>query len=379
MNAAAETPLFPSLDSIESVLWPGLAIFVFVATAVLVDVMVLLATRWHILDLPNRRSAHSLPTARAGGVPLALVSSLASLAVAVRWPGIAPRIVFGVIVPSVVIAVVGFIDDIRPLRASLRLVIQIAVAALVVGVLGPLERIGVREIGGVDLGAWGWPLSMLWVIGLINAFNFMDGSDGMAALGAMVVALFFVADGFAVNAPEIVLLAALVGAAAAGFLVFNWPPARIFMGDVGSAYLGTIFAALALLPGGQTRASAFLPLVMAMWPYILDPLLAVIRRLATGHNPLVPHREFFFHRLVRAGWSHLAVALLYALLSAVGGTAGWLMLSADVPRLARAWLPAAVAVLAVALAILTEAQFRRHGARPASPLPGEAPEGAGRS
>lgn len=379
MNAAAEPPLFPSLDSIESVLWPGLAIFVFVATAVLVDVMVLLATRWHILDLPNRRSAHSLPTARAGGVPLALASSLASLAVAVRWPGTAPGIIFGVIVPAVVIAVVGFIDDIRPLRASLRLVIQIVVAALVVAVLGPLERIGVRDAGGVDLGVWGWPLSMLWVIGLVNAFNFMDGSDGMAALGAMVVALFFVADGFAVNAPEIVLLAALVGAAAAGFLVFNWPPARIFMGDVGSAYLGTIFAALALLPRGQARESVFLPLLMAMWPYIFDPLMAVVRRSVTGHNPLVPHREFFFHRLVRSGWSHLSVALLYAFLSAVGGVAGWLMLSEEVPREARVWLPAAVAVLAVSLAILTEVQFRRHAANAASPRPDAAPGGAGRA
>ena len=363
MNAADPPPMFPSLDSIESVLWPGLALAVFVVTAVLVDVMVLLATRWHILDLPNRRSAHALPTARAGGLPLAMVTALASLAVCIRWPGMTTKVLAGCVVPSMVIAVVGFMDDIRPLGALFRLAIQIAVAAMVVAFLGPLRVLELPGLASLELGPAAWPLSLLWVVGMMNAFNFMDGSDGMAATGAVVVSAFLVCLGFAGNSPILVLLASFVGAASAGFLVFNWPPARIFMGDVGSAFLGTFLAALALLPGEPTKGRIFVPLAMAAWPYIYDPLLSVLRRLVGGHNPLVPHREFLFHRLVRSGWSHLSVALLYATLSLLGALAGRLLLVVGLPPVSCVLLPATIVLMAIGLTGLAESQFRRWSSR----------------
>jgi len=371
VNGPDPTPMFPSLDSIESVLWPGMAILVFVAAAALVDVMVLLATRWRILDLPNRRSAHSLPTARAGGLPMAAVAALASVAVCLRWPTVTAQVLLGCTLPALAIATVGFLDDIRPLRASVRLVIQLAVAATVVAVLGPLEAMEVPGSLRIDFGPLAWPLSILWVVGMINAFNFMDGSDGMAATGAVVVAAFLVAAGFAVGSPILVLLAAFVGAASAGFLVFNWPPARIFMGDVGSAFLGAFLAALALLPDDVQKPQVFPAVVMAAWPYIFDPFLTVLRRLAGGHNPLVPHREFLFHRLVRSGWSHLSVALLYGALAVAGGVAGRLLLDTEIPAGTRLLLPWVVALLAVALTLLSESQFRRGHAPAAGPGTGQ--------
>lgn len=352
-------PLFPTLDSIEQVLWPGMALAVFVASAILVDVMILLATRWHILDLPSRRSAHSLPTARAGGVPMVLVGSLSCLAICYRWPATTVPVILGLILPSVAIAVVGFVDDIRPLRATLRLVVQIGVALVMVAVLGPISAARVPGLGAFDFGSAAWPLSVVWVVGMINAWNFMDGSDGMAATGAVVVSAFFVSVGFLVSSPVLVLAAAFVGAAAAGFLVFNWPPARVFMGDVGSAWLGTMLAGLALIPDAARGPDVFPTLLMAMWPYVFDPFVSVIRRVITGNNPLVPHREFLFHRLVRSGWSHLSVAMLYALLAAAGGVAGRLMISGVLPLEVRRWLPAVVPVLAVALVAFVEEQFRR--------------------
>lgn len=351
--------LFPTLDSLESILWPGAALAVFVVTAVLVDVMILLATRLQLVDVPSRRSAHALPTARGGGMPLVVTCCLASIAVCLRWPAYAFPVAMGIILPSAVIAAVGFWDDIRPLRATLRLVIQIGVAALVVGVLGPVEQLEVSGIGAIEFGWLAWPLSILWVVGWINAYNFMDGSDGMAALGAVAVAAGFVAITFTIGDFPTVLLASFAGAAAAGFLVYNWSPARVFMGDVGSAFLGAFFAAVMLLDASGTSDRAFLPMAMAAWPYIYDPFLTVIRRVWAGHNPLVPHREFLFHRLVRAGVSHSTVAVVYALLAGVGALAGWLMVTESLTPEVRRLLPLIVPVLAALLTAATEWRFRR--------------------
>lgn len=360
LNAPPATDrLFPTLDSLESILWPGLALVVFVVTAVLVDVMILLATRLRLVDVPSGRSAHSLPTARGGGMPLVLTCVLASLAVCFRWPSYALPVALGVIVPSFVIAAIGFWDDIRPLRATLRLVVHLGVALAIVAVLGPLRGLRVPGLPFIDFSWAAWPLSVVWVVGFINAYNFMDGSDGMAALGAVTVAAGFVGITLSISDFPVVLLAAFAGAAAAGFLVFNWPPARVFMGDVGSAFLGAFFAALTLFDVAGSSERAFLPLAMAAWPYIFDPLLTVIRRVCSGHNPLVPHREFLFHRLVRSGVSHRAVALLYAMLSIAGALAGWLMVERSVPPEVQRWLPLTVVFLAALLTAGSDARFRR--------------------
>ena len=351
--------LFPTLDSLESILWPGLALVVFVVTAVFVDVMILLATRLRLVDVPSGRSAHSLPTARGGGMPMVLTACLASAAVCLRWPAYAFPVAMGVIIPGFVIAIVGFWDDIRPLRATLRLVVQIGVAVGVVYVLGPVRGLHLPALPFVDFGWLAWPLSVVWVVGCINAFNFMDGSDGMAALGAVAVAGGFVGIAFTDGDFPMVLLSSFVGAAAAGFLVFNWSPARVFMGDVGSAFLGTFFAALTLFDVTGSTEKVFLPLAMAAWPYIYDPLLSVIRRVCTGHNPLVPHREFLFHRLVRSGVSHATVAVLYAVLALAGAVAGWMMVEGTIPADIQRWLPLTVVFLAAVLTAWTEWRFRR--------------------
>lgn len=351
--------LFPTLDSLESILWPGLALVVFVVTAVFVDVMILLATRLRLVDVPSGRSAHSLPTARGGGMPMVLTACLASAAVCFRWPAYAFPVAMGVMLPSFVIAVVGFWDDIRPLRATLRLVVQVGVAVGVVFVLGPVRGLHLPALPFVDFGWLAWPLSVVWVVGCINAFNFMDGSDGMAALGAVAVAAGFAAIAFSDGDFPVVLLASFVGAAAAGFLVFNWFPARVFMGDVGSAFLGTFFAALTLFDVTGSTEKVFLPLAMAAWPYIYDPLVSVIRRVCTGHNPLVPHREFLFHRLVRSGVSHATVAVLYAVLALAGAVAGWMMVEGSTPAAVQRWLPLTVVFLAAVLTAWTDWRFRR--------------------
>jgi UDP-N-acetylmuramyl pentapeptide phosphotransferase/UDP-N-acetylglucosamine-1-phosphate transferase len=362
-------PRFPSLDSIESALWPAFALIVFVAAAVLVDLMIILAARFRLVDLPNRRSAHSLPTARGGGVAIVLVASLASLVVALRWPSVAGRTLVGIVLPSLAIAAVGMVDDVRPLRATLRLAIQVGVACWMTFVLGPLTSITLPGGGAVEFGWLGWPVTIVWIVGMINAYNFMDGSDGMAALGAVVVGASIAAIGLESSALAVMLLAALVAAASAGFLVFNWQPARVFMGDVGSGFLGLVFAGLPLLFDAGRREAAYVPAILCLWPYIYDPFVSVLRRLWHGHNPMHPHREFLFHRLIRSGVSHARTAILYAVLSLVGGALGLAMLDPAVPPGVAAWIPWAVVVLAVGLTVGVEWRCHRVGLAPPSTSP----------
>jgi Fuc2NAc and GlcNAc transferase len=351
--------LFPPLHDLEPVLWPGLALLVFVVSAVLVDLVIVMATRYRLVDLPNRRSAHALPTARGGGVAIVFTMAAAATLAAFRWPSMATQIMLGGLLPSLVIGFVGIIDDMRPLRATLRLLIHLAVAIFITWVLGPLREISVPGFQPVALGSAAWPLTIIWIVGLTNAFNFMDGADGMAGLGAVVVGLLVAAIGMFVWAPPLMVLGTFLAASAGGFLVFNWQPARVFMGDVGSGFLGTFLAAMPLLFPNQLRGIVFLPIAMALWPYIYDPLLSVIRRAVGGHNPLHPHREFLFHRLVRSGVSHARVAMLYGLLSACGGLAGLAMLLKGTPAEIARLAPLSVVLLAAGLTYAIEARCAR--------------------
>jgi UDP-N-acetylmuramyl pentapeptide phosphotransferase/UDP-N-acetylglucosamine-1-phosphate transferase len=362
--AAATADHFPPLHELEAVLWPGIAMLVFVISAVIVDLVIIMATRYRLVDLPNRRSAHALPTARGGGVAIVITMAAAATAAAFRWPSMSGPIMLGALIPSLVIGFVGVLDDMQPLRATLRLVIHIGVALAITWMLGPVESIALPGYGEIALGEAGWPLTVIWIVGLTNAFNFMDGIDGMAAFGAVVVGLVIAMIGLAMWAPPSMVLGAFVAAAAGGFLVFNWQPARVFMGDVGSAFLGTFFAVMPLLFPSHMRAAVFIPIAMALWPYIYDPFMSVLRRIWNGQDPLQPHREFLFHRLVRSGVPHARVTLLYGALALLGGIAGLAMLVGPVPEPARCGLPLIVVLMAALLTAGIELRCARVGLAP---------------
>jgi UDP-GlcNAc:undecaprenyl-phosphate GlcNAc-1-phosphate transferase len=365
MAPVREQPnLFPTLDSIEPVLWPATALAVFVATAVAVDLLVLIAARWRLVDLPNRRSAHALPTARGGGLAIVLTTTLASIGLIFRWPPATLPILLGLLVPCLAIAWVGVLDDVRPLPAVGRLVLQIAVAIGITAMLGPLEAIAVPGLPRLEFGPAAWPFTVVWIVGMTNAFNFLDGSDGMAGLAAVVGGVGIAVLGWYTRMHLPMMLAAFVAAAAGGFLVFNWHPARIFMGDVGSGFLGTFLAAIPLLFPEPVEEQVFVPAVLALWPAIFDPFVSVLRRIWNGANPLQPHREFFFHRLIRSGVGHATTALLYGGLAAAGAAVGLVMLVPEVPAFVRACGPLVVAALAAALAWGVESRCRRVGLEP---------------
>jgi UDP-N-acetylmuramyl pentapeptide phosphotransferase/UDP-N-acetylglucosamine-1-phosphate transferase len=273
-----------------------------------------------LLDRPNARSSHERPTPRGGGLAIVIVLLVAVGALAARgWVG--PAHGGWLLLGLGVIAVMSGIDDVATISPRVRLVAQLVAAVVATIAAGPARAIDLGWLGSYDLGPAGWVLTVLWIVGMTNAFNFMDGIDGIAGITA-AVALGVVSGGFWLSGDGYgALLAAAVAAAAVGFLVWNWQPARVFMGDVGSASLGYTIAVLPLL-AGEAERRWLLPLSVAvMWPFLLDTTLTFLRRLRNGENVLEAHRSHFYQRLVIGGWSHATVAVMYGCASLAAGLA----------------------------------------------------------
>jgi UDP-N-acetylmuramyl pentapeptide phosphotransferase/UDP-N-acetylglucosamine-1-phosphate transferase len=165
---------------------------------------------------------------------------------------------------------------------------------------------------------------MIWIVGLTNAYNFMDGSDGIAGAQALVAGASWACLGWLAGLPTLAGLGLLLAGGSLGFLLHNWPPARIFMGDVGSAFLGYSFAILPLLAlAGQRSLAAASPVLglLPVWPFVFDASFTFLRRLRHGENVFAAHRTHLFQRLLIAGFSHRFVLLLYGSLATVGGVA----------------------------------------------------------
>ncbi len=265
-----------------------------------------LATRWSFVDAPGEHRRHSRPVPLLGGVALWAAVTAAVLAL----PTGADRShLWAVLGAATLVAFAGLLDDRWPLPVAERLAVQLVAAAVLVS-------------GGlfVDLALPSWldaVLTVLWIVGVTNAFNLLDNMDGLAAGVAAVAALGFVVLTAHQGGLAPALAVALLGAAL-GFLVYNFHPARIFMGDAGSLFLGLSLAVLGL--DLQTGRALHEPWIAALVPVLLlavpifDTTLVTMSRWRRGHNPLTtPGNDHLSHRLRRKGLSKRAVALaIYA-------------------------------------------------------------------
>jgi UDP-N-acetylmuramyl pentapeptide phosphotransferase/UDP-N-acetylglucosamine-1-phosphate transferase len=290
--------------------------------------------RREILAHPNERSSHSIPTPSGGGLAVVGVVFLGVL-----LTGFLSNAVLGsagsflkwwpFAAAALGVAAVGWLDDLRNLPQVLRLTVHAIAAVTVILVFGAMRSLWLPAAGPVALGGLAGPLAFLWLVGLTNAYNFMDGIDGIAGCQAVAAGLGWSILGALRGEPEIVALALLLAGANLGFLTRNWPPAKVFMGDVGSTFLGFAFAALPLL-ADPADPRLFLAGVLLVWPFAFDASFTVVRRLLRGENILRAHRTHLYQRLVITGWSHRAVTVLYTGLAVVGGllavayTQGWI-------------------------------------------------------
>ncbi len=283
-----------------------------------VEVIRRLAIRRHILDYPEERRLHTFPTPRGGG--LAIVMLTLSALLYLGWSQGFDRHLLTILLGGSGVAWLGWRDDVHSLPAGVRFLGQSLIAGITLLGLGTFHAVTIPLLGVWTLGACGPVLTFLWIVGLINAYNFMDGIDGMAAGVAVVAGL-----GWALLAsadPLPLWLGWVIAASSLGFLLHNRPPARIFMGDVGSTFLGYNFAILPLLAPGD-GSDAPLSGVLLMWTFFLDTGLTFLHRLRRGENVFTPHRSHLYQRLVASGLRPGRVSALFALLTVLGAGLAW--------------------------------------------------------
>ena len=259
-----------------------------------------LLRRAAVLDHPNERSLHAAPIPRGGGIALVAAILFAWLALIVGG-AVAPRLVV-VLLGATLLAAISWIDDLRGLSPATRLLAQfVAIGLGMVAVMpgGPVFQFWLMPALDAVAAALLW----LW---FVNLFNFMDGIDGLAGSEAAAIAtgLVVFATFGAGKDPGLALLAAAAGAAALGFLVWNWAPARIFLGDVGSVPLGYLlgFLLLDVAARGHWKIALILPFY-----FLADATVTLGRRLARGERVWHAHREHFYQRAVQRGLGHAAV------------------------------------------------------------------------
>lgn len=288
-------------------------------TIVLVPLCKTLAFRLNILDVPDERKVHTIPTPRTGGIAMAL-GSLAPILIWTRLDELSGSILIG----AWILVFFGLLDDRVNLNYKYKFASQIAAALLVIFVGGiKIKSLGMLLPNDLILpDVISIPLTLVVIVGVTNAINLADGLDGLAGGITMLTFISIGLLAYICDYDSIVLIAMAVTGALFGFLRFNTYPALVFMGDAGSQFLGFLAITLALhLTQSNIPLSPTLPLLMLGFP-ILDTFTVMFQRVADGKSPFYPDKNHFHHKLMRLGLSHSeSVLIIYILQALLAGSA----------------------------------------------------------
>lgn len=281
-----------------------------------------------LLAIPDERSSHLVATPTGGGLVIAFITMAGVTSVMLlhqAW--IMPGLV-AYLVAVLLIASVGWLDDLYTLPATLRFGVQAAAAVAIMLSVDVIQYIVLPGDILLSLGWFGYPLTFLWIVGLTNAYNFMDGIDGNAGGIGAVAGWMWTLVALQIGEPILAFLGGFLSVSCLGFLKHNWQPARIFMGDVGSTFLGFTFSVLPLL-ALQSSGDERFPLVGALIvaPCIWDAAYTFIGRIVRQEPVFEAHRTYLYQRLATLGYPHWAGACFYTALTLALGMCGLLYLS----------------------------------------------------
>jgi len=294
---------------------PTLMVVAFLVSALLTRYFSHPETPFCILDTPNARSLHSHPIPKSGGI--AILTGFAIAALLAYWLFVPVPGYFWILITGLLIAIISFIDDCYHVSVRYRLLVHFIATYLLLGQgqfwITEWDLPGITWTGSTFLQ---FSASLLFVVWMTNLYNFMDGMDGfaggMAVFGFGTLAVF----GGLANHLFFMAINLMVASAAGGFLLFNFPPARIFMGDVGASSLGFLAAAFSL----WGHREGIFPLWVALLvfsPFIFDATVTLLRRLLQGDKIWLAHKSHYYQRLVELGWGHKNTVLWeYALMAA---------------------------------------------------------------
>ena len=280
--------------------------------------------RWSLqqklLDIPNERSSHTTPTVRGGGLIIVLVCLTAY---ALHTFFVTDNFQWSYFIGASLIAFISWLDDLYTISFGWRFLVHALSASIIILTLGHFQAIYVPFFGKINFGVVGAVLTFLWIVWMTNAYNFMDGIDGIAGMQAVTAGIGWLAIGSLLGISSTSFYGGVIAFSSLGFLFHNWHPAKIFMGDVGSAFLGYSFAVLPFLSirewGENTINQMFLPIiaVLLVWLFVFDTIFTFVRRIFNGEKVWEAHRGHVYQRLVIEGFQHQSVTILYGLFSAL--------------------------------------------------------------
>jgi UDP-GlcNAc:undecaprenyl-phosphate/decaprenyl-phosphate GlcNAc-1-phosphate transferase len=295
-------------------------ILCFICSILITPIVKKLAFRLGATDSPDKRKVHEKVMPRMGGLAI-YITFLIGLIISnpdspYHW---------AIITGSVIIVITGILDDIYNLAARVKLVSQIA-AALVVVVWGGIDVdfINLPFDGKLQFGVLSIPITILWIVGVTNAINLIDGLDGLAA-GVSSIALISIS-GMAIVMGDVYVMTIgfILLASTLGFLVYNFHPAKIFMGDTGALFLGYMIAVLSLLGFKNVTFISFIVPIIILGVPMTDTLFAIIRRLVNKTPLAAPDKSHLHHRLLEHGFTHRQTVLLIYAISAMFGLTGFI-------------------------------------------------------
>ncbi len=290
----------------------------------------LLMTRVRLIDYPNHRSSHSVPVPQSGGIAI-VITFFVGIAVAYlvgEESKIQEPYFVGFVFSAIAITIVSFVDDAAGVSFSTKLATQLvcAIVCLAFGLV--IDQVPIPYYGYVSLGWFGYPLTLLWIVGMTNAFNFMDGLDGLAAGTAVIACSFFAVISANAGSNFVYLHSYVILAAALGFLFYNRPPARVFMGDIGSQFLGFTLAILSVIGLQYDSAHvSFLVMPLLFFNFVWDTLFTLGHRIRRGQPVTKAHREHLYQLTNQMGRSHRWVTLFHYGVAAAQGIGALILVS----------------------------------------------------
>ena len=292
----------------------------------LVPLVISFSKKEGLVDVPNERKIHQKPISRIGGVAIWASTMLTFLCLVFMSYYPAQTLLSGVLLGGSLMFLLGFIDDIYNLPAKFKLFIQLSIATLVY-LLG-IQINTIPFFGGIQLGIWSYPITVLWIVGICNALNFIDGVDGLAGSVTTVNSLTLAIIALAMVPPNpiIALFGFILAGSMLAFLTYNFNPAKIFMGDSGALFSGFMLATISITGGMKAATLAILLPFLVLAVPIMDITYSSVRRILKGQSPFVADAEHIHHKLLHAGFSQKKTVIILTSCAIIAGALATLLM-----------------------------------------------------
>lgn len=299
----------------------AVALFSFLVSVLVTRLMIHVG----IADVPNRRSSHKSITPKSGGMGIIMgfFAAMTCIYMMQKLGHISFKKLFLLGIGALLTIIISLFDDIKRLSSIQKLIVQGITAFIVVSAGLTLHVLPLPFMGSIDLGALGSVLAVFWIIFFINVFNFMDGLNGLTSGVSLIASLFCILIGILLEEKALFYVSISLGFPTVGFFLFNFPKAKIFMGDVGSQFMGLMWAVLLLLPSQESHLThmnlSIYTVPLLFFSFIYDVSATVIRRIWRREPFWLAHRTHLFQLLNRLGYSHTQVTCFHLIMAVIQG------------------------------------------------------------